>query len=80
MKQIYEKDGYKGYKLKIAGYECQLFETPDGHYSISVPMGDTPSDKKMFDNLVYNHQRVYHARSKDEAIAQVEDFIINYKK
>lgn len=75
MKQIYENHGYKAYELTIEGYECQLFETPDKHFSIRVPMGDTPKEKAMFDRLVYSNKKIYNGDNRDEVIAQVADFI-----
>lgn len=79
MKENYNSRGYKGYDVEIEGYECQLFETPQGRCSIGVPMGDTPEDKAMFDKLVYYNKPVYHADSKEKVIEQVAEFIKDYK-
>jgi len=79
MKKTYDSRGYSGYELEIEGYQCQLFETPQGNCSIGVPMGDNEYDKKMFDDLVYYNKPVYHADSKEKVIEQVATFIRNYK-
>ncbi len=80
MKPIYELRGYKVYKTKIAGYNCELHQTKSGYFSVGVPEGDTPEDKKMFDKLVYFNQRVYHADSAKQVKKQVAEFIKKYKK
>lgn len=80
MKQIYESNGYKAYELKIEGYDCQLFETPDKYYSIRVPFGDTPKEKEMFDKLVYYNKGLYHGKNQNEVIAKVAEFIRDNRK
>ncbi len=80
MEQVYENNGYKAYDVKIEGYNCQIFETPEGKYSVKVPMGETEEDELMFDKLVYYNQMVYHADTAEKAIKQVKNFIKYYKK
>lgn len=80
MKLIYENHEYKAYDVKIEGYNCQIFETPERKYSVKVPLGETEEDKLMFDKLVYYNQMVYHADTAEKVIKQVRNFIKNYKK
>ena len=81
MKKIYEsKDGYKVYEHKILEYPIHISVTTSSGVLISVPMGETPEDKKMFDELVYFNKSVYHAKTRIEVIKKVRTWIINYKR
>jgi len=73
--------GYKLYEHIILGYECRIFETPEGRISIGVPMGNTVSEKQMFDSLVYYNKNVYNGKGdKMKVVAKVRDFIRKWEK
>jgi len=76
---IYKSGGYEVSKVIIEGYDCQLHKSTECGYMIQVPMGKN-EEKKMFDELVYHNQAVYHADTAEKAISQVKEWIINYKK
>lgn len=79
MKLIYQSGGFKVYDVVIEGYECKATQTVRSGCVVSVPIGDTPADKGMFDSLVYYHKGQYHGRTLDEAIENVAKFIREYK-
>lgn len=41
-------------------------------------MGDTEQDKSMFDTLIYYNQATYHAKTKEQVIKQVQQWIEKY--
>ncbi len=79
MKLVYNDNGYKVYKTTILGYPCRVHETTESGCIVSVPMGKTKADKKMFDSLVYYNKLEYHGATKKEAVQKVRNFIKNYK-
>ena len=79
VKLEYQSDGLKVFKRKICGYHCQVLAFESGWVSIGVPMGDTKKDKKMFDELVYNHKEIYNGKTVEDVVSKVRTFIKNYK-
>ena len=71
----------KRYTEKILGYTFDITEFPSKYIMITAPMGDTKSDKEMFDDLVYNHNLLYTGETKNKLkiISNIRKFITNYK-
>lgn len=82
MKIIYENEDktYKVCATQILGYNCQAHFTNDCGVIIRMPMGKTPEEKAMFDDLVYYNQSVYNAPTVMQARKQIIEFIRDYKK
>lgn len=79
MKKIYSDNGYDVYSVNICGYNCELHDSTQSGYVVSVPIGDTKQDKTMFDSLVYHNKGVYWDKDRDTVLKKVEQWIQNYK-
>jgi hypothetical protein len=71
-KNVYDKYDVKDIKLK--GYTVETLKIGD-NYTMYVPNGDNKNDKKLFDKLVYENKTLLYAKTREQLIKQVKDFI-----
>ena len=81
------KDGGSGVSLrdtKIRGYKVRMLKfrsaTGKDAFSLEVPMGRTPSDKAMFDELVYRNKTLYQGYNEEKILKDVRNFIDKYRR
>lgn len=69
--------------LEIEGYRFHATKSLDikrESWLFQAPMGDTPYEKAMFDNLVYYNKHVYYGKDFYRVVEKIREFIINFKK
>ena len=81
------KDGGSGVSFrdtKIRGYKVRMLKfrsaTGKDAYSLGLAMGRTPSDKAMFDELVYRNKSLYQGYDEEKILKNVRNFIDKHRR
>ena len=70
--------GYRGYSQIIEGFKFRVFEADKSNWiQFGAPMGDTKTDRAMFDTLVYNRKSIYQGSldEKEKVVRRIRKFI-----